>query len=183
MYAYGGTLRADLGAPVIGLAAEALLLAAVAATVGLGGVGWAAGAMCGMIVSVTLARAIIRHSEKRLTLASWVTLGRATLAVAVAALAVDALARPTSPAPLVALATVALILDWVDGQVARRTATESRLGAQMDGEVDAFLILGLSVAVAPSAGAWVLAIGAARYAFLAAGWPAPWMRAQLPPRE
>ena len=27
-----------------------------------------------------------------------------------------------------------------------------------------------------SAGAWVLAIGAARYAFLAAAWPLPWMR-------
>ena len=36
--------------------------------------------------------------------------------------------------------------------------------------------------VARSAGAWVLAIGAARYAFLAAGWLLPWMRAQLPPR-
>ena len=39
----------------------------------------------------------------------------------------------------------------------------------MDGEIDAFLILALSVEVAPSAGLWVLAIGAARYAFLAAG--------------
>ena len=36
--------------------------------------------------------------------------------------------------------------------------------------------------VARSAGAWVLAIGAARYAFLAAGWLLPWMRAPLPPR-
>ena len=31
-------------------------------------------------------------------------------------------------------------------------------------------------------GAWVLAIGAARYAFLAAGWLLPWMRETLPPR-
>ena len=30
--------------------------------------------------------------------------------------------------------------------------------------------------------AWVLAIGAARYVFLAAGWLLPWMRAPLPPR-
>ena len=36
--------------------------------------------------------------------------------------------------------------------------------------------------VARSAGAWVLAIGAARYVFLAAGWPLPWMREPLPPR-
>jgi hypothetical protein len=38
------------------------------------------------------------------------------------------------------------------------------------------------VYVARSAGVWVLAIGAARYAFLAAGWVLPWMRASLPPR-
>ncbi len=36
--------------------------------------------------------------------------------------------------------------------------------------------------VSRSAGAWVLAIGAARYVFLAAGWLLPWMREQLPPR-
>src|SRR5213076_1892843 len=29
---------------------------------------------------------------------------------------------------------------------------------------------------------WVLAIGAARYAFLVAGWVLPWMREPLPPR-
>src|SRR6185437_7491625 len=74
-------------------------------------------------------------------------------------------------------------LDFVDGRVARRTRTASALGARLDGEVDAFLILALSVEVAPSAGAWVLAIGAARYAFLAAGWLFDWMRAPLPRRD
>src|SRR6185437_2553448 len=74
-------------------------------------------------------------------------------------------------------------LDFVDGRVARRTKTASALGARMDGEVDAFLILALSVAVAPSAGVWVLAIGGARYAFLAAGWAFAWIRAPLPRRE
>ena len=68
-----------------------------------------------------------------------------------------------------ALAAVALALDYVDGYVARRTGTESTLGARWDGEVDAFLILVLAVYVAPSAGAWVLLIGLARYAFLVAG--------------
>src|SRR5947208_2228657 len=43
--------------------------------------------------------------------------------------------------------------------------------------------VGLSVYVAPADGWWVLAIGAARYAFLAAGWLLPWMRADLPPRD
>ena len=80
-----------------------------------------------------------------------------------------------------ALSALALVLDAVDGWVARHTRT-GKLGAQFDGEVDAFLILVLSVYVARSAGAWVLAIGAARYVFLAAGWPLQWMRAPLPPR-
>ena len=40
----------------------------------------------------------------------------------------------------------------------------------------------LSVYVARSAGPWVLAIGAARYVFLAAGRLLPWMREPLPPR-
>src|SRR4029077_4124693 len=71
---------------------------------------------------------------------------------------------------------------FVDGWVARRTRTTATLVAWFDGEIDAFLILVLSVYVARSAGVWVLAIGAARSAFLAAGWPLPWMRARLPPR-
>jgi hypothetical protein len=82
---------------------------------------------------------------------------------------------------LVSLAAVALVLDAVDGWVARRTAIGS-LGANFDAEVDAFLILALSVYVARSAGAWVLAIGVARYAFLVAGWALPWLREPLEPR-
>ncbi len=97
------------------------------------------------------------------------TLARATLAVGVAALVADSFGQPVPVAMLVSLAAVALALDAVDGWVARRTRTTATLGAQFDGEVDAFLILVLSVYVARSAGAWVLAIGAARYAFLVAG--------------
>ena len=78
---------------------------------------------------------------------------------------------------------VALALDAVDGWVARRTGTASALGARFDGEVDAFLIGALSVYVAPEYGAWVLAIGAARYLFGAGEWLLPWMRAPLPPRR
>ena len=111
------------------------------------------------------------------------TLARATLAVGVAALAADSFARDTPVALLVTLAAVALALDLVDGSVARRTGTATALGARFDGEVDAFLILALSVYVAPAFGAWVLAIGAARYVFLAGEWLLPWMRAPLPPRR
>ena len=80
-------------------------------------------------------------------------------------------ARPAGSAyaAMVGLAVVALVLDGVDGWVARRTGTVSALGARFDMEVDAFLILVLSVYVAGSVGPWVLAIGAARYAAWAAG--------------
>ena len=115
--------------------------------------------------------------------ASWVTLARATLAVGVAALVADSFAHDVPVALLVTLASVALALDLVDGPVARRTGTESALGARFDGEVDAFLILALSVYVAPEYGAWVLAIGAARYLFLAGEGLLPWMRAPLPRRR
>ena len=78
------------------------------------------------------------------------TLARATLAVGVAALAADSFTRDTPVALLVTLAAVALALDAADGWMARRTGTASALGARFDGEVDAFLILALSVYVAPS---------------------------------
>ncbi len=118
-----------------------------------------------------------------MTPASWVTLARAALAVGVAALAADSFSHDIPVALLVTLAAAALCLDLVDGWLARRTGTETELGARFDGEVDAFLILVLSVYVAPECGWWVLAIGAARYVFLAGELLLPWMRTPLPPRR
>ena len=66
--------------------------------------------------------------------------------------------------------------------MARRTGTATPLGARIDGEADAFLILLLSIAVSQDYGSWVLVIGAARYALLLAGWLIPWLAAPLPPR-
>ncbi len=74
------------------------------------------------------------------------------------------------------------MLDAVDGRVARRTGTASAFGARFDMEVDAFLILVLSVYVARVGRRVGAAIGAARYAFVAAGWLLPWLRGPLPPR-
>ena len=135
-----------------------------------------------MITNAALALGLSRYRSDRLAPADWVTLARATLAVGVAALIADSFERPAPVALLVSLAAVALALDAVDGWVARRTRTEGLLGARFDAEVDAFLILILSVYVARSAGAWVLAIGAARYVVPGGRVVLPWMRAQLPPR-
>jgi phosphatidylglycerophosphate synthase len=180
MFERGGRLRALQG-PATGLVAQVLLLAATTA-IGVGSAGLVVGAACAVTLDGALARGLLRNPSERLGPAGWVTLGRATLAVGVAALTAESFFRDVPVAVLVALATVALVLDYVDGWVARRTASASALGARLDGEVDAFLILVLSVYVARSAGAWVLAIGAARYAFLAAGWLLPWLREPLPPR-
>ena len=133
-------------------------------------------------MNAALAHGLSRHGSLGLAAADWVTLARASLAVGVAALVADSFAHPAAVTMLVSITALALALDVVDGWVARRTRTTAALGAQFDGEVDAFLILVLSVYVARSAGAWVLAIGAARYAFLVAGWLVPCMREPLPPR-
>jgi phosphatidylglycerophosphate synthase len=182
MFEGGATLRAAR-APLTGLVAQLLLLTVLAQTVGLGRAGWIVGAVAAIVLDAWLARALWHNRPARLGPAGWVTLTRATLTVGVAALTAASFNRDTAVATLVTLASVALALDFVDGWIARRTKTASALGASFDGEVDAFLMLALSVEVAQSAGIWVLAIGIARYAFLAAGWAYTWMRAQLPRRD
>lgn len=172
--------------PAAPAAAQLLLIAALLGTIslighGLGATGWVVGITCGAGIGVGLAGGLSRFGTDRLTSADWVTLIRAVLAVGVAALVASSFERPVSVPMLVSLASAALALDAVDGWVARRTTTRS-LGARFDGEVDSFLILVLSVYVARSAGAWVVLIGAARYAFLVAGWACAWMREPLPPR-
>jgi phosphatidylglycerophosphate synthase len=176
-------MRASQAGPATGLIAQVLLLAVLARTAGLGAAGWIVGVACTVTMAAALARGVARGAGDRLGPASWVTLGRATLAVGVAALAADSFTHDAPVALLVTLAAVALGLDLVDGWVARRTGMATALGARFDGEVDAFLILALSVYVAPAYGAWVLAIGAARYLFGAGEWLLPWMRAPLPPRR
>ncbi|HEY5332456.1 MAG TPA: CDP-alcohol phosphatidyltransferase family protein [Solirubrobacterales bacterium] len=180
-------MRTVLTAPLTMLAAQVLLIAGVAVTAGLDGsglgpVGWAVGLACAGGMTLTLARGRSYWGADRLGPADWVTLTRAALTAGVAALVADSFGEAVPVALLVSVASLALVLDVVDGRIARRTATTSALGEHMDGEVDAFLILVLSVYVARSAGAWVLAIGAARYAFLTAGFVLPWLRAPLPPR-
>jgi phosphatidylglycerophosphate synthase len=175
-----GTVHVGLA---VALIVQILMLMALAATVGLGGAGWVVGLACAVVLYTLIARSLAHGGSQRLGPADWVTVARAALVVDVAALTADSFVNHVSVATLVSLATAALCLDYVDGRVARHTRTESRLGSALDGEVDAFLILTLSLYVAPAVGWWVLAIGAARYAFLAAGWLFAWMRAPLPRRD
>ncbi|AIA02051.1 CDP-alcohol phosphatidyltransferase family protein [Streptomyces noursei] len=166
---------------VAGPLAQVVLLGALCRTVGLGPAGWLTGCACTVATWAALTRAVRGSWLPSFGPANRVTLARATLVGGVAALVADSFGRRSPVAVLVGLAVVALVLDAVDGRVARRTGTATALGARFDMEVDAFLILVLSVYVAVPLGPWVLAIGALRYLFVAASWVLPWLRAPLPP--
>lgn len=158
------------------------LLGAAEATVGLGALGWAVGLGAATSAAVLLARALQRTATTRFGPANVVTLVRASIGQVVAALVAASFTGTDHRTVLVALAAIALLLDAVDGQVARRTGSVTALGARFDMETDAFLILVLSVAAAPTVGWWVLTIGTARYALLGAEQLWPWLRTPVPRR-
>jgi phosphatidylglycerophosphate synthase len=190
---YGGAVRtiqpAGTGAlpsirlaAILGMLAAAALLSVVSATAGLGVAGWITGLATGSAATALLVTARMRSDQPAIFPADWVTLTRALLIAGVAGLVADSFSRPVSVTALVTLSIGALVLDAVDGQVARRTGTATALGGRIDGEADAFLILLLSIAVSQDYGGWVLIIGAAYYALRLAGWLIPWLAAPLPPR-
>jgi phosphatidylglycerophosphate synthase len=176
-------MRSVQSGPVICFVALLAMLGALTATVGLGGLGWVVGVACGWAISVVLARAMAGLQWAEMGAANRVTLTRAMLTCSLAALTAESFVGSPPVKTLVALSVVALVLDAVDGFVARRTHTSSRFGARFDMEVDAFLILVLSTYVAHTTSAWVLAIGLARYVFLAARWVLPRLSGSAPPRR
>ncbi len=164
--------------PAAWAGAQVILLGVLEGTVGLGALGWVAGLAYAVANQALLSGAVQRSARGALGPADRVTVTRGLLVGGVTALVADG---GHHAALLVAFAAVALALDFVDGQVARRTGTASAMGARFDMEVDAFLILVLSVHVAASLGPWVLVVGALRYAFVAASWSRAWLRGALPP--
>src|SRR5580693_5424963 len=142
-------------ATIRGMLATAALLGVVSATAGLGVAGWIAGLATGSAAAALLVTARMRSDQPSIHPADWVTLTRALLIAGVAGLVADSFGRPVSVTALVTLSTVALVLDAVDGPVARRTGTATPLGARFDCEVDAFLILLLSIYVSQDYGGWV----------------------------
>jgi phosphatidylglycerophosphate synthase len=170
-----------LGA-LLGTVVTPVLLGVLSLTTGLSVAGWIVGLAAGWVATALLVTGRAHSEPPAILPADWVTLTRALLIAGVAGLVADSFTRTTQVTALVVLASIALVLDGVDGQVARRTGTATPFGARLDGEVDAFLILLLSVEVARDYGGWVLAIGALRYAFLVAGWALPWLAAPLPSR-
>ncbi|MFI7599856.1 CDP-alcohol phosphatidyltransferase family protein [Actinoplanes sp. NPDC049681] len=175
------TARSGRG-PLVGVAVQVVLMAVLAATSGLSLAGWLAGTTYAVVLCMLLRTGLRRAGMTALGPANTVTLARATLVGAVTALVVTSFQRPVTLPVLVGLVAVALALDAVDGQVARRTNSTTALGARFDMEVDSILALVLSVFVAETFGWWAVALGAFRYAFVAATWAAPWLDSALPPR-
>jgi len=149
----------------------------------------AAQSLTALALYLGLAAAVVRglaahRPQRRFGAANALTLARGAAVVTLAGL----LAGPLDTG-LLRIACLAaflcIVLDGVDGFLARRFATASPFGARFDMEVDALLmlVLGLLIVSAGRLGAWVLLIGAARYLFVAAGFLVPALRAPLPHSE
>lgn len=117
----------------------------------------------GLFVAVLAARTL---GARAFGAANAVTLARAAVVALLAGLVGE------TPSPglgwLAAGATLAvLVLDGLDGRLARRHGTASAYGARFDMETDALLglVLALLVLAFDKAGAFVLVAGLARYAF------------------
>ncbi|MGH9139763.1 MAG: CDP-alcohol phosphatidyltransferase family protein [Vicinamibacterales bacterium] len=122
------------------------------------------------------------HPFARFGAANQITTLRAMLVALVAGL-VGEPRLPAVASTAVAASIASTLLDGVDGWLARRDHTASPFGARFDMEIDAVLILALSVLAwrHDKAGTWVVVSGLLRYAFVAASTVAPWLREALPP--
>ncbi|MCP1319298.1 CDP-alcohol phosphatidyltransferase family protein [Halomonas sp. 707B3] len=137
---------------------------------------WVAGAFYALISLLVLA--FWPHGP--LGWANRVTLGRSVLISLVAgALVGEAFIQAIWL--WLGVAVIALLLDGVDGWIARRTRSHSPFGARFDMELDALLItlLCIGLIVEESLGLWVLLIGGMRYLFVAASLPFPWLNEPL----
>jgi len=123
-----------------------------------------------------------RHPFSRFGAANRVTMLRAVVVVFVAGL-IGEPAVPTVVWAAVVATAVVTALDGLDGQLARRSSMASEFGARFDMEVDALLILALSVLawLHGKAGGWILCSGFIRYAFVFAGRWRQWLTRPLPP--
>jgi phosphatidylglycerophosphate synthase len=142
------------------------------------------GALYAILAGLVLAAAPPALPGPGLGPANRITLIRAALVLTLAVIlyhpsAIDTAGRWW----VVATGTAVMVLDGLDGWVARRTGTATDFGARFDMETDALLMLVLSATVwiEGRAGAWVLLIGGMRYLFVSAGLIVPRLRAPLFP--
>ena len=144
-------------------------------------------ASCLAVIAIVAATRIStgNHPHATFGAANYVTSARAALVALVAGF-VGERGDVAVAATAASLATAVTVLDGLDGWLARRSRMPSAFGARFDMEVDALLILALSMLAWTNdkAGAWVVASGLLRYLFVVAGWIWPWMdRPLLPSRR
>jgi phosphatidylglycerophosphate synthase len=156
------------------------LLAMAHVVIGLSPLGWAAGVVYLAVSSTLLTVGLTRRGASHFGPGNAATATRSTLVGVVTALTVTSLTQPVAASLVICLVVPALLLDAVDGWLARRTGTASELGARFDMEVDAFLLLVLGAYDVAAIGWWALAIGLMRYVYVAVGWALPWLRAKVP---
>jgi phosphatidylglycerophosphate synthase len=145
-------------------------------------------ALYGVAAGILIQRIGAFHPHAVFGLANVVTLVRlvavCTLAGLLAApqLVTEAEAGAEAAWGLFALALAILAMDGLDGWIARRRGLASRFGARFDMEVDALFaaVLAGLVLLHGTVGAWVIGLGALRYAFLAAQAASVRLRAPLP---
>lgn len=179
----GDRLRRDAGL-ALGGAALLLLTAVTTATMAAHLSAWFAPKALALFgaAAACVWRGLAAHQPHgRFGAANGITVLRLALVTLLAALLGEAYAPSLAWAAL-GLATLAAVLDAVDGPIARRNRQASAFGARFDMETDALLILVLSLLVFTlgKAGPWVLAAGAMRYVFVLAARPWPWLAAPLP---
>jgi len=166
---------------VVGMAAVALLAFLLQFWLATSSV-WIAGSV---LAYVCVAAPVWRYWPRRRGAFGWpnrVTLARVVLVAVLAGVLSLPETLQRHGSVLAALAVCAIALDGLDGWMARLVDGATWFGARFDMEIDALLILVLSLAVmlADRAGPWVLAIGGMRYAFIVGGRPLPWLRRELP---
>lgn len=171
------TVRAFVAASAV------VTIAALIAAVGLGlgpisVVGVAVICMAGGVVAALFL--VAHHPHSRLGLANLVTTVRLGLVATLVALL---LADTRRPLAVIVIAVVVLVLDGVDGRLARWQGLTSRFGAAYDVEVDSVFALVLAILAAGGpAGPVVLLLGLPHYVFGGAALVAPWLRRPLPER-
>ncbi|VVT03984.1 CDP-alcohol phosphatidyltransferase family protein [Rhizobium sp. EC-SD404] len=138
--------------------------------------------------AIVLSRILAHHPYRVFGWPNTVTLMRTVLAALVAGYTAEISLWTLQPSPQLAwffagIATLAVVLDGVDGWLARRFGPRSDFGARFDMESDALLILILSVLalVLDKVGPWVLLIGGMRYLFVGASYLLPWLDSPLSP--
>jgi len=133
------------------------------------------GAVLGLELAVfrrTIRRASREAGPERLTLATWVTVARATALALFAGFVVAGPPVATLAwAPGVLYALVAG-LDAIDGALARTRGAVTELGARLDREIDSLAVLAGAIAAVSYGAAPLpfLAVGVARYLFVFGTW-------------